>query len=311
MNVKRQEIALAKAKVMVLEEASVVSKIDIQKAKLGVELAQLELDQAKQALAEHKKKFRATLAVRELQVQEADQEIAELRQNIDRARIHAPCDGIIFKPFVQLNNEKGRIEANKAVRCGDKLLELPAMDAFRGIIHIPASDYPLIIEGAAATLSLVIAPDQDLPVQVQRKERYPMTRNERLGRKDADGYLKEYQVELKIALPSELLRPGLSFQVRVPAQVATEALFLPRAAVHFDDAEKPYVWLPGLTGPRQHGIQTGRAGIAWMVITDGLQAGDRVLLYQLPEEGEPEEEPQEKPEPQPDNKPEAKRKKKE
>ena len=289
LNIKRREIGLAKAKVMVVEEATVVSKVDVQTAKLGVELAELELKQARLARKELTKKQIATIKVRELLVLEAESEIEQLSKNITNTKILAPCDGIIYKPFVQLNNEKGRIEANKVVRCGDKLLELPLMDVFQGVINIPAADFPLIHEGTPATMTLVIAPQKQIQILVLKKELYPITRNERLGRKDPDVFLKEYRVTLGIPSPISHFRPGLTFHASLQARLATDGLFLPRAAVHFDDQENPFVWLPGRLKPRAQQIKTGRAGVSWILLNGGLKAGDEVLLFEPEPEPEPEE----------------------
>lgn len=231
LNIQRQEIDLEKAKVMVVENSVVVSRIDLQKAKLAVELAQLEVDQARKARIEFDKKKAATLKVQGLQVEAAKRKIAVMQDNIDKGVVRAPKDGIVYKPFVRMNNEMGRIEPGKVVRPGDKLLELPNMDAFKGVVYIPSPDYQYIHIGDSATITLTVRPEVSFSAKVIAKDLYSVSRNERLGRNDAEGYLKEYKVILEIAGSSREFRPGMTFQADIGSLIARNCLYVPRVAV--------------------------------------------------------------------------------
>lgn len=79
-----------------------------------VKNAQLELDQAKKARQEFQEENRVGLGVKELQVKEALSKVAKQKEKIAKFVIKAPKAGIIFKPFVRLNNEMGRVEKKQS-----------------------------------------------------------------------------------------------------------------------------------------------------------------------------------------------------
>ncbi|MFZ2956215.1 MAG: HlyD family efflux transporter periplasmic adaptor subunit [Candidatus Ozemobacteraceae bacterium] len=231
LNIQRQELDLEKSRVMVVEGSVVISRIDLQKAKLSVELAKLELEQAKKTRVEFDKKKDATLKVQELQVVAAKRKIDLQTENIEKSKVKAPRDGIVYKPFVRMNNEMGRIEPNKVVRPGDKLLELPNMDNFQGVVYIPSPDYSYIHVGEPATVTLCVRPGQPFSGRVLSRDLYPVSRNERLGRNDPEGYLKEYKVVIAMTASSSEFRPGMTFQADLGSMIASACLYIPRIAV--------------------------------------------------------------------------------
>ncbi|NLI79141.1 MAG: hypothetical protein GX442_22200 [Candidatus Riflebacteria bacterium] len=291
LNVKRRELELEKARAMVIEDAIVFSKIELQKAKLGVEQAEMELKYAQAALGEFRQKREATLKVKELQLQQARRKIDIQQENISRSVIRAPGAGIVYKPFIRLNNEMGRIEAGKVVRCGDKLLELPNLDRFRGVSYVPTVEYPYLTPGSPATLTLTIAPDRVFPAVLESKEPYPISRNERLGRNDPEGFLKEYKVSFALSGTDPVFRPGLTFKAEIATVIATGCTFLPRAALARPNGDRATVWMQAPGGAVERQIRTGRKGVAFIEVLEGLRPGDQVCLdFPLEEEGEDEDE---------------------
>jgi len=283
LNVRRRELELEKAKAMVIEDATVFSKIEREKAKLGVEQAEMELRFARSALAEFTAKKEAALKVKGLQVSQARRKIKVQEDNIASSVIRAPAAGIVYKPFIRLNNEMGRIEANKVVRTGDKLLELPNLDRFRAVLFVPAADYPFLSVGDPASVTLTIRPDRIFAARVGTKEPYPVSRNERLGRNDPEGFLKEYKVTLDLVASDAAFRPGLTFQADVSAVIATACLSIPRAALVRPVGDQARVWVRTATGPVERQIRTGRKGVSLVEICDGLREGEEVVLDLPPE----------------------------
>ncbi len=295
LTVERKELELAKAKVLVVEDSIVFSKIELQKAKLNVELAELELKRAREALKEFENKRVASLNVKELQVKQGQRKIDTLREKIDLSVVKAPCDGIVYKPFVRLNNEMGRIEANKVVRPGDKLLELPNLDRFRGILYVPSADYPFVHVGDPASITLTALPDRVFTARLASRELYPISRNERLGRNDAEGYLKEYRVVLDLPDPDPALRPGMTFQAEIACRIATDCLFIPRAAVASEGEDGCFAWVKPAPGHGKPGLEkrrivAGRTGISFLEVLSGVASGEEVRL-DFPSPEEPEDSP--------------------
>jgi biotin carboxyl carrier protein len=277
IEIKRKEIALAKAQAEVVRDTTIVSQVDMKKAELSVELAQLELAQARSARQEFEKKYAISLKVKELELDEAQRKLDHATKCLEKIVVRAPKDGVVYKPFVRLNNEKGRVERNKVVRPGDKLLEIPNFDKFEGVVNLPAADVRFVQTGDPVTLRLTMKPDRTFKGTILRKDPYPMTRNERLGRDDAEGHLKEFEVVIALDARDPAFRPGATFTATVDVTLAKNAVFVPAAAVH-TEAGKTFVYTPVPGGPARTPVTVGAAGYSFAVITAGLSAGQSVLL---------------------------------
>ncbi|MBF0546659.1 MAG: hypothetical protein HQM08_19590 [Candidatus Riflebacteria bacterium] len=278
LDVERKKLELEKAKVNVVEDSMVISQIDLKKSKLAVELSQLELQQANNALKEFEKKREVSMKVKELRVLETKKLVELQKSNIGKAIIEAPKDGIIFKPFVRLNNEKGRVEKGKVVSPGDKMLEIPDLTGFQGELYLSPSDNRFVSVGDNASVYLSILPEKGLKASVLSKELYAMSRNERLGRNDPEGFLKEYKTVIDILDNDSVLRPGLTFKVEIESVIATDCLFIPRAAISNDDEKGAYVKTPLPSGDEKKFVKTGRFGISYIEILSGLKENESLLL---------------------------------
>ncbi|MBI3038810.1 HlyD family efflux transporter periplasmic adaptor subunit [bacterium] len=277
LNIQRKSIDLEKAKATVVEGLVLISKIELKKAKLSVELSKLEHEQAKIARADFNKKREATLKVQGLKMREAQKKILLQKENIEKSAVRAPRDGIVYKPFVRLNNEMGRIVANKVVRPGDKLLELPEMSGFHGVVFIPSADYQFINPNDSVNLFFTILPDRKFSGRVKSKELYPMSRNERLGRSDAEGYLKEYKALIDVLDQDTVFRPGLTFRSDISCTIASNCLYIPRAAI-VPDFFPLSVWIKGATQPEKKAIIAGKTGVNFLEVVSGLRMEDQLYL---------------------------------
>ncbi|MBF0410256.1 MAG: HlyD family efflux transporter periplasmic adaptor subunit [Candidatus Riflebacteria bacterium] len=281
LDIERKKLELEKAKVMVVENSIVISQIDLKKSKLAVELAQLELSQAEKAIREFDQKCQVALKVKDLKILEAKKTVELQQANIEKAVVKAPKDGIIFKPFVRLNNDKGRVEKSKVVSPGDKLLEIPDLSAFEGEIFISPSDNKFVSTGDRVRIFLSILPEKSFEGVVVSKDLYAMSRNERLGRNDPEGYLKEYRTVIDIIASDSVFRPGITFKAEINSVIATDCLFLPRAAVETDLDEKSCVYQKLNNEEVKKNITTGRGGINFVEISSGLAAGESVIFRRL------------------------------
>lgn len=278
LEIKRREIALSKAQTEVVRDQMIISPVELKKAELSVQLAQLELTQAKTMRQELDRKNAISMKVKDLEVDEAQRKVDQARASLAKIVVRAPRDGVIYKPFVRLNNEKGRVERNKVVRPGDKLLELPSAGGFEGQCFLPSADVRWIKPKDPATVLLAVKPQVPFKATVKRKDPYPMTRNERLGRDDAEGHLKEFEVVVAVDGSDAVFRAGLTFTAAIDVTLADDALYVPRAAVHTDESRKSWVQVYTAGHTVKTPVELGAAGYAYAVIESGLSVGQSVLI---------------------------------
>jgi len=279
LDIQRKNLELEKAKVMVVENSIVISKVDLEKSKLAVQYAELELNQAKNARKDYEKEYAVTLEMKQLELKEAEKKIQTQKEKIRKAVVRAPSNGVVFKPFVKLNNEMGKVEKSKVVSLGDKLLELPNLDHFQGIVYINPSDNKFIKASDPVSIFLTALPEKEFHGIVSSKDPYPMTRNERLGKNDHEGTLEENKVVIDIEGRDPVLRPGMTFRAQIDSIIASECLNIPRIAVKHDDTDGDYVMVKKAGfAPEKRPIKTGRTGISFIEAVSGLASGEQVRL---------------------------------
>lgn len=274
LELSRREMQLERARLMVVEGVNLISKVELEKARLDVSAAELEVARAKEALSAFGRKRDAQVQVEALKLSAAQRQLKERESALSRMKVEAPADGVIFAPFVQLNDEKGKAAPGKVVRPGSKLLELPDLTAFQAHLYVRQRDAALLQPGDRATLVLTARPELALGGKVVAKEAFATTRNERLGTKSPEGNLKEIHVTLDVTLPQgpELaaLRPGATLRAEIESSVAADVVRVPLAAV-----TESAVTLE--TGERR-AVKLGRATAHEAEVLEGLSGGERVRL---------------------------------
>lgn len=235
------------------------------------------LDRAREAVRAFAKRREAALDVDRLRVEAARKERDQKATGLEMLRVTAPQAGLIYRPFVQLNNEKGKVAPGKVVRPGSKLVELPDMSAFVAHLYLRQRDAAAMRVGDPATLRLTAAPTIALTGRVADKDAFATTRNERLGTDRPEGSLKEIHVTLDVDVPSPApdgLRPGASLAAIIETGLADDVVRVPLGAVIADD-EVRYVQLED---GRRREVKLGRTTASLAEVTWGLSPGDVVRL---------------------------------
>jgi hypothetical protein len=101
--------------------------------------------------------------------------------------------------------------------------------------------------------------------------------------------LKEYKTTIQIEGNNEdnLLRPNMSATVEIIIAQLENVIYVPQAAV-FSQGAVRYAWVDSPPGPVATPIETGEHNESYVVITKGLEAGQRVYLVEPRTENTPE-----------------------
>jgi multidrug efflux pump subunit AcrA (membrane-fusion protein) len=274
LDVRRKRMAVERAELFVVEGVNLISALDLEKYRLDVEKAKLELKLAEKAMSTFGAKRANALEVQRLKVEAAQRLVDEKRQNLGQMEVKAPTDGLLYGPYTRLNWVRGKVAPGSVCRPGDLLLELPSLAAFDVNLYVRQRDAALLKEGAGAVVSLTAAPERSIKATVARKEDFAATRNERLGTETAEGNLKEIKVVLSLEEAVPLMRPGGTVRADVEVELVSEATLAPLAAIQEEEGEA-YVSLPG--GERRE-VVLGQTSLTHAEVLEGLSAGDQVLL---------------------------------
>jgi len=282
LEVKRRQKALERAKLYVVEGVNLISRLELDKYKLDVERAKLELELADKALRTFAQKRAASLEVQRLKVEAVQQKVREAEDQLAKMQVTSPTSGVIFAPYTRLNWVRGKVEPGRVCRSGDKLLEIPDLSTFVLNLYVRQGDATLITEGASATVYPSASPGAVMSGKVLRKEKFAATRNERLGTENAEGNLKEVLVVVELDETMSELRPGGTARVDLSVTLVEDALLVPLASV-VDKGRETWV---KLRGGEERKVKLGQTNTVFAEVLDGLAEGDVVVLAEAAPEAE-------------------------
>ena len=153
------------------------------------------LREYREALAAHD---RAQASILSARVAQANAQIELLEEQISRAWLVAPFEGIVVEG--DLSQSLG-----SPVERGQVLFEVAPLDAYRIVLEVDARDISDVGVGQKGELALSSLPRERLPFEVERIE--PVS--------SAEDGRNAFRVEARLEHPSDLLRPGMEGVAKV------------------------------------------------------------------------------------------------
>jgi multidrug resistance efflux pump len=276
LNEQRSKLEVERAQLNVVTGVNLVSKLELEKAKIALNKSKLELSLAQKALASFAKKRKSALDVQRLKVAAAEEKVREKQQHLAQSEIKAPADGVIYAPYTRLNWVRGKVDSGSVTRPGDKLLEIPDLSSFNAVIYVRQRDATILKEGDRATVYPTVLPDQAIGAKVIKRESFATTRNERLGTEDPAGNLKEVRVVLELDKSLKELRPGGSVRAELRSVIAKNVLRLPLSALIKDNGS----YQVDLEDGSKQKVKIGKITPVYAQILGGIGEGTEVRLPQ-------------------------------
>lgn len=279
LEVQRQELALERAKLQVVEGVNLISKLELDKAKLDVSKAELELELAKKALKTFESKRDTALKIEDLKVQAAERTVQERNQGLSLIELKAPVSGTVFAPYTRLNWQRTKVAPGVVARPGDKILEIPDLSKYHVTVYVRQRDAAMIKAGDEVVVTPLILPEKQITGRVLKRDEFATTRNERLDEAGPAGSLKEYKVEIEMDEAPEQLRPGNSARVEISSSLADDAVQVPVIYVHREEEGGP--WVVTLEDGSTREVKLGRTNLTHVEITEGVRPGEHVVLPEV------------------------------
>lgn len=277
---RRSELAIELAQMSVVEGVNLVSKIELEKAKVELTRAQLQVELDKGELVVLEQKRAAALEAEKINVSAAQEKVADVKAQLDKMTVKAPSSGILFAPYTRLNWVMSKVAPGKVARPGDKILEIPGLDAFRASVYVRQRDASNIQVGDEAVVVPTMFPELKLRGTVVTRDEFATTRNERSGASSAGGTLKELRVVLDLTADPQAqaqyaaLRPGGTVRADVTTTLARDVVQLPLGALR--ETGDGFVVVDAAGAERK--VTVGQTSLTHAEITSGVAAGDVVRL---------------------------------
>lgn len=273
----------------------------VRKAELDVELAennfrflkdfeykrkinQLESDfkQAEMALERTQRKVKADVIQAEAELRAKDaayqQHVARLKrlnEQIEKAKIVAPRDGLVIyatsTQFRWRGNDEPLAEGQE-IRERQELIHLPTAAGFLARISVHESSVQKVQTGQAATITVNARRGSSFTGSVDKIAPLPDPTSAFMNPD-----LKLYDTEVLVDGGLDVLKAGMSCQVSILITNLQDAVYVPVHTV-LQHQGKPTVFLPSPDGPVARQVQVGKDNGRMVHIKEGLAEGETVML---------------------------------
>ena len=258
-------------------KGEIVSKVEGDEAKLAVSDAQSKRDQADQKLKSDEAAARADVEGKKQKYQKALYDVQLAEHRIAGLTLRSPIDGVVTV-LTNWRASNDFMGGGQEFREGDRawpgagILEVPDLKTLRLGVRVDETDRARIAQGQTASIHVDSVPDRDFTghlvsistmATIDFGGGWPFSRN--------------FEVEVGVDQLDDRLRPGINASARIAVDRVPDAVLIPPEAV-FQKAGESVAYV--LRGSRfdERRVEVGRRSDTALLISQGLEVGDRVAL---------------------------------
>lgn len=276
------------------EQSALKSKLDLEMAQEQVKLltdfeyrrtlAQLESEeqQARMALERVERKARAdivqaeaTLRARELELEREKSRGEKLRQQIEKAKIYAPREGVVVYATTGQSSFRGNVEPlaeGQTVRERQELIYLPTTDSYKAEVKVHESSLAKVRLGLPVRLGVEALPGRTFEGRVEYIAPLPDAQSVWMNPD-----LKVYNTDILITGNTEGLRTGMSCRGEILVKEFDDAVYVPVQSVVREGGDPTVYVVKGQKVERRK-VALGLDNNRMAHIEQGLEPGELVLL---------------------------------
>ncbi len=280
--VQADRLAAKKAKLDLELARSNLTLLDDYTYRRQIDQLTSDVRQAEMALERIRRKASADLVQAEAQLRAREAEYLRNKdrlnkqiEQIAKARIVAPTDGVVVYATSAQFSWRGNVEPldeGQEVRERQELIHLPTADTFLAEVNIHEASLKKIYVGLPARLTVDALPGHSFTGTVSRIAPLPDARS-----MFQNPDLKVYKTEVLIDGGGELLRTGMTCQVEIMVEQHDDALYVPvQSMVRINGRPTVFVKEGQLTTPRT--VEIGLDNNRMIHILSGLAERERILL---------------------------------
>lgn len=203
--------------------------------------------------------------------------LMRIKDQIAKCVIRAPAAGqVVFANDTRSqssNNGDVLITEGRQVRERQVIIRLPDPKRMQVVAKINESRIDRVKEGMRAKIVLDAFPDLELTGVVRKVSEYPIRQTARFLE-----HVKEYATEIVIENPPDGLRAGMTAQVAVRVEQLENAVQIPPQAVFEREGHYYCLLSKAESGLEAREVHIGSSNEKYLVVEDGLNAGEQVVL---------------------------------
>jgi HlyD family secretion protein len=240
-----------------------------QEYELNMKKAEVALAQAKEKIASQKIIDKATIMKAELAVRQAEMELKEAQQRLEKLTLRAPIDGLVVYKEIWKGSGRGKVQVGDTPWPGMPIIGIPDLSMMMAKVTVNEVDISRIEKGQNAIMTVDALEGDSYYGKIRRVAT--------LARREESTNRKVFDVEVAVDSTDGRLRPGMTCDCRIITGRITDAMSVPLQAV-FQREDTTVVYKMGSRTPRMQEVKLGAMSSDYIVIEEGLKEGDRVCL---------------------------------
>lgn len=249
---------------------SAVHEADIRRKEiqLNLEKANIALARAKEQIDNRIKIQKEEVKQRKLSITQDQNRLDEAQETLQKLHLISPTPGIAI---INRNWSTGlKFQIGDQTWSGFPVIQLPDLSALRAVVRINEVDIAKVKSGLKVEIKPDAFSDSIYSGIVTSVANLAVN-------KEGSTKIKVFPVEVNIREKSEKLLPGLTVSCRIIIGKVENALLVPIDAV-MNDGVQSFVYRKTASGYEKVVVETAERNSDFMVITNGLEEGDKVAL---------------------------------
>lgn len=266
-NLKTMELTYEQAKLQV-EKMKFEAEVQRKESEINLEKNRIAFEQAKKKIVSQKVAEKSEEQKQLLKIQQTLNDVNRAKQEKEQYTLKASMDGLVV---YETNWQTGRkVSVGDSPWPGMSIVSLPDLSAMQSVCQINEVDISKVIASQNARVKLDAFPDREFPGTVKSVGT--------IGQQnDRSSTVKTFEVVVDIKGTDPVLKPGMTTSNEVVMATLADTLFIPLEAV-FEKDGKPIVYKMFGSSARPLEVGMGTKNSNYIVVSSGLQGGDKVAL---------------------------------
>ncbi len=242
-----------------------IKKKEIQ---LNLDKANIALERAKSQIENRKKIQQEEITQKLINIRQAQMELDDSYLTMDRLYITTPSPGIAI--IRQNWSSDAKFQVGDQVWSGYPMIELPDLSELKTEVMINEVDISKVVKGLRVEIRPDAFSDSVYTGEVISVANLAIS-------KDNKSKIKVFPIEVLIHGTRHSLMPGLTVSCRIIIDEIPNSIFIPHEAL-FKEGASDFVYVKNATGFDKKEVKTGPTNTDFVIILEGLKAGDVVAL---------------------------------
>jgi RND family efflux transporter MFP subunit len=253
-----------------LKKTIMLAEIEQEKLKLKYEQAEKKYQQTLKKMESQNRSNQADLNVLNEKKTKAQADYDMAKKSLDDMTLRSPKDGLVVLKEIWKGMGMSKVQEGDQVWPGFPIVEIPDLSAMELKMHLNEVDVSSVKPEQEAFIRIDAFPDKVFEGKVERVASMAT-------KKDWDAKIKTFEAIVSLDEMDERMRPGMTCQVDIISQRIPDVVSVPIEAV-FEREGKTVVYVVGSRSAKQREVELGKRSTTHIIVTEGLDQGERIAL---------------------------------